>query len=146
MEDSQLGSGFKLPVAGVELSDSTVLPAIETGLELRPIMTPATKNCMAMALAQAVANHDLVAHDGTLELLTATIKRGICWATMLNFDEQFNHSVRTATLVNVLRGWTDMSPRDSAKNLSGTSTTTPPPHRRVLRGLRGIIGAVVRYY
>ena len=54
-----------------------------------------------MAMEQAVFGHNLVAEDCFLEVITACIKRGIHWAGLLQFHEQFSHSVSTAMLVNV---------------------------------------------
>lgn len=107
--------GSIIPPKVMDLATEPDLPTIEQDLGLTPVTTPATGNCMAMALAQAVSDHDLVADDGSLEFITACIKRGIHWAALLHFEEQFSHSVRTATLVNVHRGWDGMTPRESAK-------------------------------
>ena len=89
LEDSQISLGF-ISFAGLKLKNTTDLPAIKTGIGVRPVIILATGNCMAMELARTVANHDLVTQDRTLELINATIKRGICRADMLHFDEQFN--------------------------------------------------------
>ncbi|KAL3667569.1 hypothetical protein V7S43_007123 [Phytophthora oleae] len=78
---------------------------LESNLGLTEVNTPSSGNCMAMALAQAVANHDLAAHDGVLEQATASIKRGIKVAGQMNMDQQFGHYARMNTLVNVNRGW-----------------------------------------
>ena len=47
---------------------------IEEVLGLSPVTTPSSGNCMAMLLAQVVADHDLAAHDDHLEAITASIK------------------------------------------------------------------------
>uniref|UniRef100_A0AAV1TCX1 Uncharacterized protein n=1 Tax=Peronospora matthiolae TaxID=2874970 RepID=A0AAV1TCX1_9STRA len=39
------------------------LPTIKNGLGLTPVTTPDTGNCVAMALAQAISDHDLVTDD-----------------------------------------------------------------------------------
>ena len=70
--------GILLPVEDSVERDIHDLPDIERDLGLRPVITPATGNCLAMANAQAVADHDLVALDTILENSTGCIKRGIC--------------------------------------------------------------------
>jgi hypothetical protein len=88
---------------------------IETGLGLREVATPASGNCMAMALAQAEADQSLAAYDSELEEITAAIKREICWSAQLNLNEQFNHYTRQTTLVNMERGWMGMNSQESSK-------------------------------
>ena len=57
-----------------------VIPSDIRGLDrlvgLREDTTPATVNCMAMAVAQALADADLHRASDELEGLTASIKRG----------------------------------------------------------------------
>lgn len=48
---------------------------IERVLQIREVTTPATGNCIAMAAVQAIANHDLAAHDEILTKAVATLKR-----------------------------------------------------------------------
>lgn len=68
-----------------------------------------------MALAQAVADHNLAAFDDKLEEMTAAIKRGIRWSGLLNYREQFDHFTRMTTLINVGRGWDGMTAQNSNK-------------------------------
>ncbi|KAI9996223.1 hypothetical protein PInf_013606 [Phytophthora infestans] len=101
-----------LPFAGGEL---TSFAAIEESLALSPVSTPATGNCITMALAQAMADADLAVPDGTLDEITGCIKRGIQWAGQLHMSEQYDHYVRTNTLVNVDHGWAGMEAHESTK-------------------------------
>lgn len=61
----------------MDLSTEPDLSTIEKGLGLTPVTTPAPDDCMAMALAHAVSDHDLGADDCSLWFITACIKRGI---------------------------------------------------------------------
>ena len=70
---------------------------------------------MAMAVAQAYVDHDLAAFDDILETTTESIKRGIRWLAQLHLFAQFDHAVRTSTLVNVQRGWEGMTAKESLK-------------------------------
>ena len=70
---------------------------------------------MAVSLVQAVDDHDMAALDDNLETITARIKRGIHRKGQLNFGKQFDHYVRTTTLINVLRGWDSMDPIEQKK-------------------------------
>ncbi|KAE9357445.1 hypothetical protein PR003_g1800 [Phytophthora rubi] len=87
------------------LEEITDFAGIEKRLGLRQVVTPASGNCMAMALVQAVADQDLATSKQQLEGLTAIIKRGIGWTGQLNFLGQFDDFARKATLINVQRGW-----------------------------------------
>jgi hypothetical protein len=95
----------------------STFPAIENSLKLRQVSTPSTGNCMAMALAQAIADDDLVERNGRLETITACLKRGIKWAGQLHLLEQFDHYVRKTTLINMQRGWEGMEAHESVKQL-----------------------------
>ena len=83
---------------------------MEEALGIRPVTTASSGNWMVIALAQAVADHDMAALDDNLEIITACIKRGIHRTYQLNFGNQFYHYVRTTTLINVLRGWDGTDP------------------------------------
>ncbi|KAE9067300.1 hypothetical protein PF007_g28125 [Phytophthora fragariae] len=107
--------GKMLTVQTTPAQDLITFPDIEQALGLRQVATPSTGNCMAMARAQATADHNLAAFDENLEKITAAIKRGIHWTGQLNYSEQFDHFTRTTTLVNVNRGWEGMTPQESNK-------------------------------
>ncbi|KAE8915452.1 hypothetical protein PF003_g616 [Phytophthora fragariae] len=107
------GPGLQVSAAPVDGIKS--FPEIEELLGIRSVVTPSSGNCMAMALAQAVADHNLAAFDDELEEMTAAIKRGIRWSGQLNYREQFDHFTRMTTLINVERGWDGMTAQDSNK-------------------------------
>ncbi|KAE8887586.1 hypothetical protein PF003_g28476 [Phytophthora fragariae] len=107
--------GPRLPETRDTGKGITSFAEIEELLGMREVTTPSTGNCMAMALAQAIADHDLAAHGECLESLTTSLKRGIKWTALLNCTEQFNHFARTTTLINVGRGWEGMDARESGK-------------------------------
>ncbi|KAE9022103.1 hypothetical protein PR002_g12066 [Phytophthora rubi] len=107
------GPGLQVSAAPVDGIKS--FPEIEELLGIRSVVTPSSGNCMAMALAQAVADHNLAAFDDELEEMTAAIKRGIRWSEQLNYREQFDHFTRMTTLINVERGWDGMTAQDSNK-------------------------------
>lgn len=69
---------------------STTIPAnladLENQIGVRSVVTPATGNCLAMSIAQAVADANLEAPDHTLELVTASIKRGIKYTGLLALE------------------------------------------------------------
>ncbi|KAG1690419.1 hypothetical protein DVH05_028095 [Phytophthora capsici] len=108
-----LGKRMPPPAYSGEVLES--FSAIEASLGLRQVNTPATGNCMAMALAQALVDTDLASQDDSLEAITKSLKQGICWAGQQNLQEQFDHYVRTSTLVNVQRGWDGMPSHESTK-------------------------------
>uniref|UniRef100_A0AAV1VCS0 CCHC-type domain-containing protein n=2 Tax=Peronospora matthiolae TaxID=2874970 RepID=A0AAV1VCS0_9STRA len=83
-------------------------------LGLREINTPANGNCLAIALAQAVAESALTAPAKDQELLTACIKRGITCTGLLNLEDQLPHDLRMQALKNVGRGWASMTRTESA--------------------------------
>uniref|UniRef100_A0AAV1UN26 Uncharacterized protein n=1 Tax=Peronospora matthiolae TaxID=2874970 RepID=A0AAV1UN26_9STRA len=67
------------------------LSVLEETLGIRPVTTASSGYCLAIALAQEVADHDMAALDDTLETITACIKRGIYRTEKLNLDEKFGH-------------------------------------------------------
>lgn len=89
--------------------------AIEDNLQIRQVSTPQTGNCMAMSIAQALADNDLLAHTDQLEANTASLKIGTWWTGQLHLTDHYDHFVRTTTLVNVQRGWTGMEAHKSLK-------------------------------
>jgi hypothetical protein len=99
----------------LEVDDIDSFQNIERLLGISEVATPASGNCMAMALAQAEADNSLADNDAALETITAALKRGICWTAQLYLNEQFNHYTRRATLISVERGWMGMSPQESNK-------------------------------
>ncbi|KAE9357793.1 hypothetical protein PR003_g1618 [Phytophthora rubi] len=108
-------SGSLLPPADYTGKELKEFADIEDSLSLCQVSTPASGNCMTMALAQALADNDLAAHDGTLGEITACLKRGIKWAGQLHLPEQVGHFVRMTTLINVQRGWDGMEAQESLK-------------------------------
>uniref|UniRef100_A0AAV1TWG6 CCHC-type domain-containing protein n=1 Tax=Peronospora matthiolae TaxID=2874970 RepID=A0AAV1TWG6_9STRA len=83
-------------------------------LGLREINIPANGNCLAIALAQAVAESALTAPTKDQELLTACIKRGITFTGLFNLEDQLPHDLRVQALKNVGRGWASMTRTESA--------------------------------
>ena len=83
-------------------------------LGLREVVTPATGNCMAMAVAQAYVDASMLGESDAFERLTASVKRGIRFTGLLNLELNYAHDVRVQALRNVGRGWTTMTPKDSA--------------------------------
>uniref|UniRef100_A0AAV1UFV4 Uncharacterized protein n=1 Tax=Peronospora matthiolae TaxID=2874970 RepID=A0AAV1UFV4_9STRA len=79
-------------------------------LGLREVVTPATGNCMAMAVAQAYADADMYGESDAFERLMASAKRDIRFACLLKLDHTYAHDVRVQALRNVGRGWTTMKP------------------------------------
>ena len=84
-------------------------------LGLGKVVTPATGNCMAMAVAQAYVDASMLGESDAFERLTASVKRGIRFTGLLNLELNYAHDVRVQALRNVGRGWTTMTPKDSAK-------------------------------
>lgn len=107
--------GSRLPLHPDSLDEAATFEQIESSLGMKEVSTPASGNCMAMAISQALADQNLAAKPATMEQLTAAIKRGICWAGQLNCMEQFDHFTRTTTLVNKGRRWEGMGPKESSK-------------------------------
>ena len=62
-------------------------------LNTRPVTTVSSGSCMAIALAQEVADHDMADVDASLKTITAFIKRGSHRTGHLDFGEQFGHYV-----------------------------------------------------
>ncbi|CAI5745135.1 unnamed protein product [Peronospora destructor] len=50
--------GDQLPMAKLDSNYTRDFPDIEEALDIRPVTTPSSGNCMAVALVQAVADHD----------------------------------------------------------------------------------------
>ena len=84
-------------------------------LRLRPVATPVTGHCLALALVQALANDDLGQMKTLLHRAAACVKRGIKYAGQLHLTDQFDHADQLKTLVSVRRGWMAMSLRESTK-------------------------------
>ncbi|KAE8876604.1 hypothetical protein PF005_g16574 [Phytophthora fragariae] len=99
-------------LTGKRLSDFS---SIQKSLQLQPMSTPPSGNCMAIALVQAVVDDNLDRQDARLEEMTKIIKRGIRWAGQLGMATQFDHFVRTSILVNVCRGWLGVDVQESTK-------------------------------
>ncbi|POM81569.1 Hypothetical protein PHPALM_441 [Phytophthora palmivora] len=102
-------------IEGWHLETTASFAHIEQNLGLKEVTTPSTGNCMAMALAQAEADNDLAVNDESFEKATASIKKGIKLSGLLNTAEQFDHYSRTATLEQIDRGWSGMTPKESKK-------------------------------
>lgn len=97
--------GSLIAVLPDKLQASLTTALIEEQLALRAVTTPATGNCMAMAIVQALADHDLASADDILHAATSSLKLGIKHAGLLHMSEQFPHDTRLSTIVNVKRGW-----------------------------------------
>uniref|UniRef100_A0AAV1TGM4 Transposase n=1 Tax=Peronospora matthiolae TaxID=2874970 RepID=A0AAV1TGM4_9STRA len=83
-------------------------------LGLREVVTPATWNCVAMAVAQTYAYADMRGESDAFERLTTSVKRGIWFAGLLNLDHNYARDVRVQALRNVRRGWTTIKPKELA--------------------------------
>ena len=81
------------------------------------MVTPATSNYLAMAIAQAAADSTLGGSDPALSRLTASLKRGIQYSGLLHFEDQMAHDHRVHALANVHRGWPTMTRPESASQL-----------------------------
>uniref|UniRef100_A0AAV1TMY6 Uncharacterized protein n=1 Tax=Peronospora matthiolae TaxID=2874970 RepID=A0AAV1TMY6_9STRA len=66
----------------------------ECQLGVRSVFTPATGKSLAMAIAQAVANSNLVASERALDMVTASVERGIKYAGLLALEGQLAHDRR----------------------------------------------------
>lgn len=127
-------SGSLLPPADYTGKKLKEFADIEDSLSLCQVSTPASGNCMTMALAQALADNDLAAHDEKLEEITACLKRGIKWAGQLHLPEQVGHFVRMTTLINVQRGWDGMEAQESLKQFKWylEEFASTPSHREAI--------------
>ena len=87
---------------------ATVPPATVSGMAsqvgLHQVITPATGNCLAMAIAQAATDAALDGPDRHLGLLTASLKREIKLSGLLDSKDQFAHDHRVHALAGVGRG------------------------------------------
>lgn len=90
---------------------------VEAMLGIREVTTPATGNCMAMAVAQAAVDATLEGPDSALKSLTASIKRGIKYTGLLHLEDQLAHDHRVNALANVRRGWPTMTRSESATQM-----------------------------
>ena len=108
---STLGAGTKcsLSLKPRPLIDPTDIRSLGRILGLREAVTPATGNCMAMAVAQAFADADLTGGSTNLERMTASIKRGVALAGLLHLEDNYCHDVRVQTFHNVEPGWSHMT-------------------------------------
>ncbi|KAE9122518.1 hypothetical protein PF010_g6723 [Phytophthora fragariae] len=98
--DEQVGQlagpkGPKLVGGNLGVEKITTFSEIEMQLGLRPVTTPSSGNCMAMAIAQAVADHSLAAFDTQLEKITGSIKSGIKWTAHQRSIRPFHANVNT---------------------------------------------------
>uniref|UniRef100_M4BZD0 Uncharacterized protein n=1 Tax=Hyaloperonospora arabidopsidis (strain Emoy2) TaxID=559515 RepID=M4BZD0_HYAAE len=100
---------------------TTTLPAtmLELGQQLgiRTVVTPATGNCLAMAIVQAAADSDLNGSDLALDRLTASLKRGVKHSGLLHLEDQLAHDHRVQALANVKRVWATMTRQESASQM-----------------------------
>ena len=60
-------------------------------------------------VAQSVADSALDVPTKDLELLTASIKRGIKFTGPINLEDQMSHDLRVTALTNIGRGWPTMT-------------------------------------
>jgi hypothetical protein len=136
--------GLLVPMEGYHGEELNTFTAIEENLQMRQVNTPSTGNGMVMALAQALADESLVEKNGRLEAITASLKRGIKWAGQLYMLEQYDHYVRTTTLINMQRGWSGMESHESIKQfkwyLEEYATSTSDHAATVLRHNWGCSG------
>ena len=66
---------------------------------LQEEITPLTGNCLAMAIAQALADAALDGPNDRLDRLTAIIKTGVLYTGLLHLEEHFAHDLRVAALL-----------------------------------------------
>ena len=100
-------------------------------LQLHAIATPATANCMVVAIVQALCDADLATQDNQLKAATDSLKRGIKYSGQLHLGEQFPHEHRVATLIAVQRGWAGMEPLASKWYLEEFGKSTSERNARV---------------
>lgn len=81
---------------------------MESKLRLTAVTTPATGNCMEMAIVQALCDSDLAAQDMKLAEATGSLKRGIKYSGQMHLAEEFPQNTRVATLIGVQHGWEGM--------------------------------------
>ena len=93
------------------------LVTVESQIGVRSVATPATGNRLAMSIAQAVADATLAGPAQSLELLTASIKRGIKLSGLLGLAGQLAHDHRVNALANVQRGWASMTRTESTRQM-----------------------------
>ena len=92
----------------------TDLKALIPLLGLQEAITPVTGNCLAMAVAQALADAALDGPNDQLERLTAIIKNGVLYTGLLHLEEHYAHDLRVNALFKAQRGWASMTKRESA--------------------------------
>ena len=86
-------------------------------LGMREVVTPASGNCLAMAIVQGATGQDLAEQTSKLGQLTATLKTGIKEVGLLNIEDRIPHDIRVTILQNVNRAWTSMTRRESLNQL-----------------------------
>ncbi|CAI5705830.1 unnamed protein product [Peronospora effusa] len=94
----------------------TFAAAIES-LGLREVVTPASGNCLAMAVVQGATGADLAEPTSKLKQLTATLKLGDKEVGLLNLEDRIPHDIRVHILQNVNRAWPAMTRRESLSQL-----------------------------
>ena len=111
MHDKQKHA-ISLPPRPIDLP--TDLKALIPLLGLQEAITPVTGNCLAMAVAQALADAALDGPNDQLERLTAIIKNGVLYTGLLYLEEHYAHDLRVNALFKAQRGWASMTKRESA--------------------------------
>ena len=102
-----------ISMAPRQIEVPTDLKALTQILGLQEAITPVTGKCLAMAVAQAVADAALDGPNGCLERLAAIIKNSVHYTGLLHLEEPFAHELRVAALLNVGRGRASMTKRES---------------------------------
>ena len=106
-----------LPIGARSVNAPASLEELEQQLGLRSAVTPATGNCLAMAISQAAVDVNLDDPGRTLECLTACLKRGIKYSGLIDLEGQLAHDHRVNLLTNVGRGWPGMTRAESASQV-----------------------------
>ena len=106
-----------LPIGARLVNAPDSLVELEQQLELRSAVTPATGNCMAMAISQEAVDANLDDPGRTIECLTSCLKRGIKYKGLLDLESQLAHDLRVNILTNVCRGWSGITRAESASQV-----------------------------
>eukprot|EP00644_Phytophthora_capsici_P019373 jgi/Phyca11/132490/e_gw1.173.13.1 len=77
-------------------------------LGLKRVQAPATGNCQAYAVIQALANSTFNGYVGQLERATAALKRGGVARVQIDFASKYQHAFRKNALDQLGRGYEKM--------------------------------------
>ena len=111
------GSRTHLQIGARSSISPSSISELSFQLGVREVTTPATGNCMAMAVAQASADAPLDGPDQMMERLTEILKKGIKYSGLLHLEDQFAHDHRVQALHNVHRGWPTITRSESANQM-----------------------------